>query len=172
MKKPAGWLELISKAFGMVAGAAKGGAPGGEGGMKQNLIPIVLVLLVAVAAYFYFARGSSQGSVTCDLLPQYYRPAEWFGFGAKPVKPMLQADSSLRVEGTCSFTNPGTEDISSIIALVKVNANGIAIGQNTSSVALFAPTGRTSTLKDFEIVWPGSTRQKYLFSYCRLEQCR
>ena len=179
MKKPEGWLELIGKTFAALLGFAKagqaagaGGSAGGAGGWQKTALPVILILLVAAVAYFYFFRAPTQGSVTCDLYPRYYKTAEWFGLGAKPVKPSLTEEGLLRVEGSCSFLNPGKEDVSSIIALVKISVGGNAIAQNTSNVALLSPTGKTPSLQAFEIVWPGSAKQKYIFSYCRLEDCK
>ncbi|MFH1056767.1 MAG: hypothetical protein V1717_03165 [Candidatus Micrarchaeota archaeon] len=173
MKKPSGWIELFGKALGSLSGMAK---PGGGGGNAQApwLKYALLGVIVLALAYFVFfrAQGGGQGSVTCDLFSRYYHPAEWLGLGAKPVKPRVLPEGMLSVEGQCSFSNPGKEDIASIIALARINVDGVAIAQNSSFVGLWPPTGKTPTIKTFEIVWPGSNRQKYSFSFCRLEDCR
>lgn len=175
MKTPSGWMELIGKTFSMLLGAGKSAATGGgsEGkGLQSPLLRyVVLGLIVLGVAWFFFFRGSTQGSVDCSLNPGYYNAPEWFGLGAKTVKPSITTQGKLSVQGTCNFYNPGTEDIASMVAIVKLTSNDREVAQNTSFVGLLSPTGKTPTRKAFEIVWEGSPTQKYYFSYCRLEDC-
>lgn len=172
MKTPAGWMDLIGRTMAMLTGAAKGG--GGSGPMQNQTVRYALIGLVILAlAYFFFFRGTNEGSVTCDLFPRYYNSPEWFGLGAKTVKAGVTTEGKLHVEGQCEFRNPGTEDIPAIIALVKINsASGQVIAQNSSFVGLLSPTGSTPSLKTFSIEWDGPRTQRMTFSYCRIEDCK
>ncbi|MEM4255248.1 MAG: hypothetical protein QXR53_02875 [Candidatus Norongarragalinales archaeon] len=175
MKTPSGWAELLGKTVGAVSGAAAGKGGSGPQALQTPWVRYLLLALVVLAlAYFVFFRTSTQGSVSCSLFDRYYNPPEWFGlFGAKTIRPSVNEKGKLRVEGQCFFSNPGKEDIPSIIALVKINdAAGSTVAQNSSFVGLLAPTGSSQTQKTFEIIWEGSRSKRYLFDYCRIENCK
>ena len=176
MKTPSGWMELIGKTIGMLTGTAKGVATGGgPKALQTQWVRYALLGLVVLAlAYFVFFRTSTQGSVSCDLFSRYYSAPEWFGLvGAKTVKPAITAEGKLRVEGQCAFLNPGSEDLPSIIALVKItDAGGVPVAQNSSFVSMLSPTGKTPSVKTFEVEWEGSRAKKQYFSYCRIADCK
>jgi len=177
MKTPSGWMELLGKTIGMLTGTAKGVATGG-GGPKALQTPLIryalLGIVVLALAYFVFFRTSTQGTVSCDLFSRYYSAPEWFGvFGSKAVKPEITQEGRLRVEGQCAFNNPGSEDVPSIIALVKISdSSGTPAAQNSSFVSMLSPTGKEATKKAFYIEWEGSRAKKHFFSYCRIEDCK
>lgn len=173
MKTPSGWIELFGRTVSSVAGMGKSTVEGkgGNNGQASMIRYAVLALVVLAVAYFFFFRNQTQGSVACDLQSSYYNSPEWFGFGAKTVRPGVNEQGMLFVEGHCDFVNPGKDDIPSMVALAKITLGDQIIAQNSSFVALLPPTGKTPSTKTFQIAWDGSKTQRYLFSYCRLEDC-
>jgi len=176
LKSPSGWVELIGKTVAMLGGVVKppSGGEGGQGIAKSPLVRYALLALIVLAlAYFVFFRTTTKGSVECSLNSQYYNPPEWFGlFGAKTVKPSVNSDGKLFVQGDCRFSNTGTDDVVGLTALNRIQTGQNIMAQNSSFVGILSPTGKTPTIKTFTVEWDGPRKAKYYYSYCRIEECK
>jgi hypothetical protein len=157
------------KGFGEEVASNLGGvaSPGGLAEAIKNpskLKYLIVAALVLLALFLVVSRlGASSGS-DCKVSPDFLSSANFVG--ARELAPFELSGGRLFVQGTCAFTNPGTEKQTfNVITRVVHKSDGQLLATNMTTVFELGNTGGSAKITEFELVWNGIADGDYKFEY-------
>lgn len=130
MKSPGGWVELGSKTV-QEAGkiASGGGGRGGKGPFGNKAQIAVLIVIVILVLYVFVFRGSTGNVLGGNSGFACAPEATYLSAGGFMKSPSLVPEDIgngwAEVVGSCNFTNPGKETVSSCVS-IRLKADGKA----------------------------------------------